>query len=251
MRRVIFATTFALCVQAHAGDYAFQVKRINGLSERIQRKLEAIGMAPEPSNDSQGSAEDSGLAHLYRVHSTKSELRLSQGRFLFATTINRLIVGPEGSPLLVELSEGQGSFSGNRVMGVARQSASAGRLTVEFTTLLFRTGEGLPIQATALDEAGAFGLPAQVFSQRALSIAGAMVSSFVSGLASSQQSLTANAFGFQQVQPTGRNAILRGVAQTAADQSKRLIDEATAEKPVSIIESGTPVTILIEKEVRQ
>ena len=121
---------------------------------------------------------------------------------------------------------------------------------LEFQRLISRTGKAIPVQAVGLDQEGAFGLSAQVFSQKAWSVAGAMTSSFIAGLAASQQSQSANAFGFSQPQITGRNSLLQGVAQTAADQSKRLIDEATAEKPVLVVEAGTPVTILIQEEVR-
>jgi len=89
-----------------------------------------------------------------------------------------------------------------------------------------------------------------VLSQKALSVAGAIASSFVSGLAASQQSVTSNAFGFESTQRSPRNTILGGLAQTAADQSKRLIDEATSEKPVLIVEPNTSVTIMFQEEVR-
>jgi hypothetical protein len=164
--------------------------------------------------------------------------------------VTRLVVGADGAPALVELDQGQGAFSSMRVMGMARQSGTAGRLSLEFQRLLFRTGRAISILGVGLDSEGSYGLVAQVFSQKAWAVAGAMASSFVSGLAASQQSQTVNAFGFSQAQPTGRNALLQGVAQTAADQSKRMIEEATAEKPVLVVEEKTSVTILIQEEVR-
>jgi hypothetical protein len=102
----------------------------------------------------------------------------------------------------------------------------------------------------ALDTEGAFGLTAQVLNGKALAVAGAMASSFIAGLASGQQSQTTGPFGFSQTQPTGRNAILQGVAQTAADQSKRFIEETTSEKPVLVVEALTPVTVFVQEEVR-
>lgn len=71
-----------------------------------------------------------------------------------------------------------------------------------------------------------------------------------SGLAAGQQSQVVGPMGFSQVEPTGRNGVLQGVAQTAAEQSKRLIDDATAEKPVLVVKSGAAVTVWVQEEVR-
>ena len=108
----------------------------------------------------------------------------------------------------------------------------------------------IPVKAVALDDTGAFGLQAQVFSGKAIAVAGAMASGFISGFAASQQGQTQTPFGFSQVQPTVRNSLLQGVAQTAADQSKRLIEDATKESPVLVVDAGTPVTGLTQEEVR-
>ena len=85
---------------------------------------------------------------------------------------------------------------------------------------------------------------------KAWAIAGAMAGSFISGLASAQQTQSVSAFGFTQAQPTGRNALLQGVAQTAADQSRRFVEDSTAEKPVLVVEPGAEVSVLIQEEVR-
>ncbi len=206
------------------------------------------GLAPPRSSATAGQGEEQ--VPLFRVHGSLETLKLSQGRFLFGRIVNRLVVGPEGSPTIVEVLPGQGGLSGMRMLGLAHQGAGQSRMNLDFKQLLLRGGKSIPIQATALDEAGAYGLSAQVVSQKALSVMGALASSFISGLAASQQSQSVNAFGFQQSQATGRNALLQGVAQTAADQSKRLIDEATTEKPILIVEPETRVTILVQEEVR-
>jgi hypothetical protein len=83
-----------------------------------------------------------------------------------------------------------------------------------------------------------------------MAMLGAMASSFISGVAASQQTVAPTAFGFQEAPPTGRNAIFQGVAQTAADQSKRIIEESTQEKPILLCTEGTPVTVYLDQEVR-
>lgn len=216
------------------------IKRLGGLS--------SLPLTSRGSGFSNGS-DDEEKKSLLQIHSDLKRVRLGTGKLLFGRLINRLVVTSE-SPVIVELDPAQGNFSEMRMMGTAHVASSPGRLQIDFQKLLVPSGQAVTLQATALDENGAFGLTAQVFSQKALMIGGAMASSFISGLAASQQSQSSNAFGFTQTQPTGRNAILQGVAQTAADQSKRLIDEASAEKPVLVIEAGTEVTIMIQDDVR-
>ncbi|MEK6578730.1 MAG: TrbI/VirB10 family protein [Bdellovibrionota bacterium] len=187
---------------------------------------------------------------LFQIHGDFSDNKISSGKLLYGKLLNRLVVGGESAPVLVILDSDQNVFSGLRFLGVARQSGTQGRINLELNKLILRSGRVVSAQATALDPQGAYGLEAQIFSGKALAMAGAIASSFVAGLASSQQTQNTNAFGFMTQQPTGRNGILQGIAQTAADQSKRLIDESTAEKPVLILESLASVTILIQEEVR-
>ncbi len=208
-----------------------------------------VGFSPIAPQGLGGSREEK-TPPLFKVHAELSASRIPTGKLLYGRLLNRLVVGPDGSPALLVLDDGQGFLSGIRVMGMARQAGTAGRLTFELNKLLARTGQSVALQATGLDSAGAYGVEAQVFSGKALALGGAMASSFVSGLASAQQTQTINALGFAAPQTTGRNALLQGLAQTAADQSKRLIDEATAEKPILVVEAETPIVVLVQEEVR-
>ena len=202
-----------------------------------------------PVEKEAGSTRDEEARPLFRVHDQLARTKLGPGRLLFGKLINRLVVGPDGSPALIELDEGQGFGGGLRALGTARQAGTEGRVSIELNRLILPSRTVL-IQATALDPEGAFGLEAQVWSHKAWAVAGAMASSFISGLATGQQTQTTSALGFTQVQSTGRNAALQGVAQTAADQSKRLIDDATADKPVLVVEAGAAVTVLLQEEVK-
>jgi type IV secretory pathway VirB10-like protein len=134
-------------------------------------------------------------------------------------------------------------------MGKARQSSTPGRINLDFDRLLLKNGKAVTLQAVGLDESGALGLTADVFSSKALMLAGSMAGSFLSGYSAGKQTTSTNAFGFSQSQPTGRNSLLQGVAQAAADQSKRLIDEATEEKPVLVVNPGANVSILFKEGV--
>jgi hypothetical protein len=232
-------------------EYQAARSRLQQTQKETDRLLKRAGVTAGffTPTEHEGS-EERKAKPLFQLHTDLKSSRLNSGQLVFGQLITRLVVGSDGSPVLVEIDAGQGALSGVRAMGMARQSGTPGRLTIEFQRLVLKGGKAITVQATALDSEGSYGLVAQVFSQKAWGVAGAMASSFVSGLAASQQTLSPNAFGFSQAQPTGRNALLQGVAQTAADQSKRLIDEATAEKPVLVVDAATPVTILIQEEVR-
>jgi hypothetical protein len=141
-------------------------------------------------------------------------------------------------------------FSGLKLKGTARQGANPERVQLDLGRLILNGGKTLHVAAQALDKDGASGLKADVLSAKAWAEAGALAGSFVSGIASAYQTQTTNGLGFTTVQPTGRNALLQGVAQTAADGSKRLLEEATREKPVLIVEPDTEVTVFFDEEVR-
>ena len=251
-----FFTLFALLSdQAFAGvSYSDQVGKLKANDASISTQIRTLkaryGFSESSHDHLQNPADsDARKTKLIQVHADLRGGVLSAGKLLFGKTISRLVVSSEGAPALIELSDHQGGLSQVRLLGVARAGSTVGRLTIDFQKLLFRS-QTVAIQATALDEQGAQGLVADVFSSKAWAVAGAMAGSFISGLASAQQTQSMSALGFSQPQPTGRNALLQGVAQSAADQSRRFIEESTAEKPVLVVEPETPVTVLIQEEVR-
>jgi hypothetical protein len=235
-------------------NYSAQLQRIRAnegaISDQLRHLRSRYGFAADTLGTS--ATEKSAPQDRPKLLALHNELRsgyLPAGKLLFGKTLMRLVVTSEAAPLLVTLDDGQGAVSGVRVLGVARPSSIPGRVQVELQKLLL-SSRSVAIQGSALDPEGALGLVAEVFSSKAWSIAGAMAGSFITGLATGQQTQSVSALGFSQAQPTGRNALLQGVAQTAADQSKRLIEEATAEKPVLVVESGMEVVLLIQEEVR-
>ena len=241
-------------------EFRESVKRIRETSQVIRNRTAQLGVKisshdalnsfSEPSGDSSSSGEKKKKRHLLVVHNEGKRLRASAGKYLFGTLYHRLVVGGEPAPAIVLLSDDQGLFSGLKVLGKARPGGTEDRLAIDFDRIVTRQGTVIPVKAVAEDEAGAYGLEAQVFSSKALSVAGSIASSFISGAASLAQTQTPTAFGFNQVDRSGRNAILQGIAQTGADQSKRLIEDATKEKPVMVVDAGTPVTLYVDEEVR-
>ena len=236
---------------AQEASYNARLERLHNGQAAVEDALKhysgALGLG-EPHNAPQPAATE-GRPSLFQIHGSLSTARLGPGRLLYGTLMTRLVVGPDGSPALIRLSGDQGMGSEVRVLGIARQAGTEGRVSIEISRVLF-PAKTVEIHAQVLDAEGAFGLPAQVWSHKAWAVAGSMASSFISGLAAGQQTQSNSPLGFSQVEPTGRNSVLQGVAQTAADQSKRLIEEATADKPVLTIEAGAVVVVMIQEEVR-
>lgn len=242
----------AVSVSAFAADYDAQVQRIRTQSNRIQTHLRQLGIKTTVDDDAPflDPNRPQKVAPMFEIHGDFKTRQAQEGSFIFGKLVNRLVVSSDEHPAIVELLTDQGVLSGLRIRGVARQSSNPERIQIDFTKIILRSGKAAQISASALDQNGALGLKADVFSGKALAVAGSMAGSFITGLAAGSQSQTTNGLGFTTVQSTGRNALLQGVAQTAADGSKRLLEEATKEKPVLIVEPGTEVSIFFNEEVR-
>lgn len=243
------ALTALLYASTALGDYQADLHRINQNGDQIDAQMRTMGFFLNRKDAAKDNAEQP-RRKLIQVHADNSALRAEAGRRLSAVTSNRLVVGPEGSPAIVVVEGNQGLFTGLKILGTAKQGSSEGRLLIDLDRLVFRTGKVQQIKGMVLDENGGYGLKAQVLSGKALMVAGSLASSFISGYAASQQSHTQSPFGFSQPQTGARNGVLQGVAQTAADQSKRLIEDATKEKPVLVVEPDTKVSVYLDEEVR-
>lgn len=231
-------------------DFRAEAERLQRNGDRIDAQMRSMGFLLNGKSMLAGEDERNAKARLFTVHAESTGLRAPAGKRLMAQISNRLVVGPEGSPVIITINDGQGLFSGLTVLGQAKQASTEGRLYIDFDRLVFRSGKVVAIKGTALDEAGTYGLKAQVLSSKALMVAGSIAGSFITGYAASQQTTAQNAFGFMQTQPGARNGVLQGVAQTAADQSKRLIEDATKEKPVLVVEPDAKVSLYLDEEVR-
>jgi Bacterial conjugation TrbI-like protein len=229
--------------------YEGDLKRVNRMGDEADAILSHLGFEAQNSSGSTRGSEEAKSKDIFRVHGELANGGIKAGQLAFGKILNRLVVGGEESPVLLEVSDSrQGLLRGLRLLGHARQSSTAGRVSLDFDRLVLRSGKSAKVDAVGLDTSGALGLEAEIFSGKALMLAGGMVGSFLSGYAASQETTSTSAFGFSQSQPTGRNGLLQGVAQTAADQSKRMIDDATQEKPVLVISPGASVSILFRED---
>jgi hypothetical protein len=244
----------SLVSNSDAEDADYQ-KRLSNLKEsqaQTQVMLNQLGGFSSTRSPaiSSNEEEDERKRPIFKVHSELRTNRIRTGSVFRGANLNRLIVGGEPAPGIIQLDDNQGNMSGLKLLASVRPSGTDGRIHLEINRLLLRSGRVITVNAVGLDSAGSQGLQAHVFSGKALAVLGSIASSFVAGVAAAQQAQTTNAFGFTQNQTTGRNAILGGVAQTAADQSKRLIDESTSEKPVLVLDENTPIAIFFNEEVK-
>lgn len=226
-----------------------RIQHLKTNQKNIESMMSRMGLEVEHS-EAEGRTHKSTSTTLFVKHSDSDKLRIPTGSILYGSTLQELIIGSDPAPVFIFLNSNQNQFSGLKMTGIARASSS-GRLLLDFNKLHFSDGRTAAIQAQALDSQGALGLePSQILSAKALALVGSMAGSFISGYAASQQSQVMSPIGITQNQITPRNSILQGVAQSAADQSKRLIDEATEEKPVFILKPGADVSIYFTEEVR-
>ena len=176
-----------LCsVPCFGNDYERSLQALNTNRAQIDHELMHLGFRDGKESGSH-SQEDKAKSSLFQLHGSLTAIQIPQGKLLFGKLVNRIVLGGDGSPVLLEFDPDQSFLSGLRVMGVARPASTQGRVALEFSHLLLRTGKSISIQAVGLDESGAQGVVAQVISSKALSVAGSMAGRFISGLASAQQ----------------------------------------------------------------
>ena len=252
MKRIALSMLF-IASSVHAKDFETVRARIQAREAVIKQKLIGLGASPEFSNGNEFEEENKKpRGPLFRLHGSINTTQVAAGSLVFGKLVNRLVVGGETTPVIIQLDSKNrsGAIGGLRMIGKARQGSTEGRINIDFDRLVLLAGNTVEVDASGLDETGALGLEAQVYSSRALMAAGALASSFVSGYAASQQTQSVNDFGFSQTNRTGRNSLLQGVAQTAADQAKRFIDRETEEKPILVLDAAAEVAVFLNKELR-
>ncbi len=256
MRSSIIAASIGISFQCNQtlGDEIDYQRRLANLKEsqnQTQVLLNRLGGFSTRSGQSSTNLNgEIDRSPLFRIHGDLKANRIRTGSVLSGHTLNKLVIGGETAPAIIQFEDQQGNLSGLKVLATARPSATDGRVHLDISRVVLHSGRVVTVNAVGLDMTGAQGIAAQVFSSKALAVAGSIATSFVAGVAAAKQTQNTNVFGFTQNQTTGRNAILGGIAQTAADQSKRLIEEATTEKPVLVLDANTPIRVFFPDEVK-
>jgi hypothetical protein len=258
----IHATTSALfaftamaspiCAQPSSSEYDRQAQRLKADILATEREMERLGLSSQrPASVSErGNKPDVRKFPLIQFVETKKSLIAPPGKILWGVILERIVLSSEPHPIRVRLLQDQGVFSRLTVLGVARPSSTQGRIHFDLDRMVLSTGSVETIAAVGVDEQGSLGVVSHVLSSKALATAGALGTGLLSGVAAGSQSMNQGSLGFTQPEASPRNALLQGLAQAASDQSKRLIDDATKEKPTMILEPGAQVGVLLQSEVR-
>jgi hypothetical protein len=232
-------------------NYSESAKNINQGISRTDAAMELLGLRPRSHLRSPAASPDeSSSAPILQIVDATNRLVAPAGKILWGKSLGRIILSSDAHPLKLVLDPEQGLFSGLIVLGIAKASSTSGRVQMDLDRLVLRTGRTESIQGLGLDEQGALGVEAHVLSGKLSATGGALATGFISGLAAGSQSQVTGAFGYSQTEITPRNAILQGLSQAASDQSKRLIEDATRERPILILEPGAHVGIYLQQEVR-
>jgi len=250
MKALAIVASVVFASFSSASGYDIQLQKIKARSTQLSNKLSRWGIKDYNSTNTDMVEDSQSKTVVFDLHSELKSKRAVDGDFVFGKLVNRLVVSGEEHPVIIELLDSQGFFSRLRLKGRARQSSNPDRVQIEFSKLTLSSGKSVQITASALDRDGALGVQASVYSAKAWALAGGMAGSFVSGLAAASQTQSTNGMGFATVQPSRRNILLQGVAQTAADGSRQLIEESTREKPVLVVEAGTEISIIFNEDLR-
>lgn len=252
---LIFSSLSAWSSPSHALDekeFRESLSRIAQQQELTDTRIQALGIKGRSSDRTrrEETSDSEKMPPLFQVHANPDRLHAPSGSFVFGTLYNRVVLGSEVVQTVIQVNENQGIFSSLRVTGKARPSGVEDRVALELDRLILKSGRTISIRAIGQDEEGASGIVAQVLTSKSIAVAGSVLGSFLSGAASLLQTATPSGFGFSQVERSPGNALLQGASQVAADQSRAALHEATKERPVLILEAGTPVTLFFEEEVR-
>lgn len=247
---IVFYLSCVMLSAFSEDSFSLRTRRLRLLESQTDKEISKLGFT-DPADTDVPNVETK-LEVLLTNFSSEKKIQVQLGSFLYGRTIQKLVVGPEGAPTIIELNSNEGILGNFRVNCKARHSATPERVQIECTHLVAPSGKTFQTKAVVTDKNGSLGLKAQVLSQKGLLVAGAIGTGFLSGTAAAlqpDQYSQSQSLGFQKA-PSARNLILQGVAQSSLDQSKRLIEQATNEKPILILNPQTPVALYFEEEVR-
>ncbi len=146
------------------------------------------------------------------------------------------------SPLLVD---GEPVLPERTVFFGKGKSGDA-RLFVEFTKVIFPTGESFPIRAQALDLSDQIlGLKGAIVGAKTKKMAGAVAFGLVGGMAAGLQDTSGSFFNSRR--PTLRDGALAGASKASLDQSQIYLDEMKKSPNVIEVKSGTNIIIMTDE----
>lgn len=147
------------------------------------------------------------------------------------------------APLLVD---GEPLLPENAIIFGKGKSAEE-RLFVEFTRVIFPTGESFPIRAQGFDVSDKIlGLKGAVVGTRTKKMAAAMAFGFLGGMADGLQNTSGSLF-LSGKKPSARDAALSGASKAALDQSQAYIEEMKRSPNIIEVKAGTELVVIIDE----
>lgn len=143
--------------------------------------------------------------------------------------VNNETVGPEGAILL-----GNGSSTDER-------------LFIKFSKIIYKDGSSDAISAQACDfDDKIAGLKGSKISHQVAKMTGGIGLGFLGGLSEGLQD-TEVQNGVVLTQPSLKNALLKGTATAALDQSRQLITELKDKQPIIEVKAGTEIYVIFSE----
>lgn len=124
------------------------------------------------------------------------------------------------------------------------------RLFVEFTRMIFPSGESFPIRAQAFDDSDRIlGLKGAFIGKRAKKMAAAMAFGFLGGMADGLQDTSGSYFMMQR--PSARDAALAGASKAALDQSQEFMNEMRNSPNIIEVKAGTKIVVITDQPKKE
>jgi hypothetical protein len=142
----------------------------------------------------------------------------------------------DGEPILPE---------GAIVFG--RGKSTEERLFVEFTRVIFPSGDSYPIRAEAFDESDRIlGLKGALVGSKTKMMAMGMVLGFMGGMADGLQDTSGSMFEMERRRSV-RDAALSGSAKATLDQSQMYLDQVKNSPDIIEVKQGTAIYVIVDE----
>lgn len=124
------------------------------------------------------------------------------------------------------------------------------RLFIEFTKVIFPSGEAYPIRAQAFELSDKIlGLKGALVGRRTKKMTGAIAFGFLGGMTEGLQETSGTVF--QNKKPSMKDAALSGASKAALDQSQVYLDEMKKSPNIIEVNAGTELLVIIDEPKKE
>lgn len=254
--RTSLTVMFALVVLIFGGMF---FSRKPNAPSRDGHPLPAPGIARDDSNINPKFLTERDLTNLIRRPKTESSL-LGKIKVVSLSSVSEIPIGSEmkavlasgatdgivkaklSAPLIVD---GEPVLPENAVL-FGRGKSGEERLFIEFTKVIFPSGESYAIRAQAFDASDKIqGLKGALVGTRTKKMIGAVGFGFLGGMADGMQDTSGSYFMAKK--PSTRDAALAGASKAALDQSKAYIDEMKKSPNIIEVKAGSELIVITDE----